>query len=50
MTLLLQKGMEMKLNLFAIQINFLPYYCFSLINFVSLVIFILLEIASHLIE
>ncbi|MEB3375562.1 hypothetical protein SFC43_28085 [Bacteroides sp. CR5/BHMF/2] len=48
--LITSEGYGNELNLFAIQINFLPYYCFSLINFVSLVIFILLEIASHLIE
>lgn len=32
------------------MVIFLPHYCFSLINFVSLVIFILSEIDSHLIE
>ena len=39
-----------KLNPLAVWLYFLPHYCFSLINFVSLVIFILSEIDSHLIE
>ena len=36
--------------MFAFQANFLAYYCFLLIYFVSLVVFILSEIDGHLIE
>ena len=36
--------------MFAFQANFLSYYCFLLIYFVSLVVFILSEIDGHLIQ